>query len=108
VTVTIPEGCSVTEKEIRSALPQNLIFPEKTKDLLEMTVYECSSGKEKLICDKNGEIREEREEGYIKLLMKIRRNGTIKKLIFLEAKGSGNAAMLEELKMRIGDQIRGR
>ncbi len=108
ITVTIPEDFAITEREIRSALPQDLIVPGKAKDLLEITVYEYSSGKEKLICDKKGEIREESEEGYIKLLIKIRRNGAIKRLIFVDAMGSGNADMLEELKIRIDYQLRER
>jgi hypothetical protein len=108
VTITIPEGYAVTEREIRSALPDDLVSPGKTKDFLEITVYEYSSGKEKLICDKNGEIREEQEEGYIKLLVKIRRDGTIKRFVLVEAKGSGNAAMMEELKTRIRDEFKGR
>ncbi len=92
VTITIPPGIALEEREIRAALPERL--STRRYDGIEIVIYYYSLGVEKLSYGGNDEVRETAGEGKINALVKLKKKGKLGKALFISGHGTGKDAIL--------------
>ena len=106
ITVSTPKGVQISPENIKTAVLQQLILDPQSARILELTIYEYSSGKEKLIYDIDGNISSSNEAAYMKVLCAITENGRLNKAFFVEASGSNDEQLITSLKTELMKQLR--
>ena len=106
ITVSTPKGVQISPENIKTAVLQQLILDPQSARTLELTIYEYSSGKEKLIYDINGSISSSNEAAYMKVLCSVTENGSLNKAFFVEASGSNDEQLITSLKTELMKQLR--
>jgi hypothetical protein len=106
LNVSLPRGAQITGEEIKSALSTELAIDPKSGDTLELTIYDYSSGKERLTYSEGGEINSTIETGYIKALCVIRSGGRMRRAFFLSCRGADAAEMSSALKAEFKKYMR--
>ena len=106
IAVTVPPGINLTAKEIREMLPEKLLISGDSEFILEISVYDYSSGKEHLIYDKSGEFTGRNDDAYVKALLTLKRKNRLEYSLYAEGHGPDRKAMLDSLIKDISRQLK--
>ena len=73
---------------------------------LEITIYDCSLGKERLIYNSDGTVTAKTESPYIKLLCAVKKGNRLIKAVFIEASGDASNDMIAGLVRDVKKNLR--
>jgi hypothetical protein len=97
IDVSSPKNTALMADEIKQNLQNALLTKNDSPHILEITIYDFSLLKERLIYDSNGITSERDETGYIRFLCTIKKEGRIVRAVFLEVRGSNKEEMIDAL-----------
>jgi hypothetical protein len=106
VMIKIPPGVPLEESAVRAALPGNIAVG-KGFDRIEIVVYYFSLGIERLSYGDNDEIRESAQEGKMKALIKLKKNGVLTRALFISSGGAGKDEILKAFSREFAVTIAG-
>lgn len=96
ITVTIPPGIPLREDAVAKHLPGSATLPADC-DEAEVVVYHFSRGVERFTLDDNGSLEESLSSGRAECLVKIKRNGNLIKVLFIDSRGRTMNEILDNL-----------
>ncbi|MDR3236913.1 MAG: hypothetical protein LBT84_00240 [Spirochaetia bacterium] len=97
IDVSSPKNTAIPADETKKNLQSALAIKKDSPHILEITIYDFSLLKERLIYDNSGIVSERDETGYIRFLCTVKKEGRIIKAVFLEVRGSNKEEMIEAL-----------
>jgi len=97
INVIAPENVPIQSDAIRNIFLTEFPLKNNSGKNLEITVYDCSLGKERLIYNSDGTVTVKTESGYMKLLCVVKKENRLVKTIFIEASGKTPDDMAADL-----------
>lgn len=91
ITILIPKTISITIKEIMPYIPNDALC--KFKGTIQIILYAYTSGEE-TISYKTNKITYYKSPGYMKVLIKIKHQKTLKRVYFIKATGNTKQEIL--------------
>jgi hypothetical protein len=104
IIIRIPQGISLEEREVRANLPENLKTSGRY-DRIEIVIYRFSQGVEKLSYSGKDSLNETLTSGEIRALIKLKKNGVLRKALFVTANGARKEQILTAFAGRISEII---
>jgi hypothetical protein len=104
IIIRIPQGISLEEREVRANLPENLKTSGRY-DRIEIVIYRFSQGVEKLSYSGKNSLNETLTSGEIRALVKLKKNGVLRKALFVTANGARKEQILTAFAGRISEII---
>ncbi len=92
--ITIPPGIDLNERDIRERLPSSIAGVRCACDTIEIVIYYYSAGTEKLSYGDTGNFSSTSNDGSVKSLIKLKKNGSLRRVFFVDADGSGKEEIL--------------
>jgi len=97
ISVEAPKNAPMQADAIKDALLAEFPLKSNSGKNLEITVYDCSLGKERLIYNSDGTVTAKTESGYIKLLCAVKKENHLIKAIFIEINSDTQADIAADL-----------
>jgi hypothetical protein len=104
IIIRIPQGINLEEREVRANLPENLKTSGRY-DRIEIVIYRFSQGVEKLSYSGKDSLNETLTSGEIRALIKLKKNGVLRKALFVTANGARKEQILTAFAGRISEII---
>jgi len=104
IIIRIPQGINLEEREVRESLPKNLKTSGRY-DRIEIVIYRFSQGVEKLSYSGKNSLNETLTSGEIRALIKLKKNGVLRKALFVTANGARKEQILTAFAGRISEII---
>lgn len=104
IIIRIPQDINLEEREVRSSLPSNLKISSRY-NRIEIVIYQFSQGVEKLSYSGKNSLDETLTTGEIKALIKLKKNGVLRKVLFVTAQGARKDQILTSFAGRITEII---
>ena len=104
IIIRIPQGINLEEREVRESLPKNLKTSGRY-DRIEIVIYRFSQGVEKLSYSGKNSLNETLTSGEIRALIKLKKNGVLRKALFVTAQGARKEQILTAFAGRISEII---
>jgi len=101
INVTVPENASIQTDTIRNALLAEFPLKNNSDKNLDITIYDCSLGKERLVYNNDSTITTKIENGYIKLLCAVKKENRLVKTVFIEVSGEALNDMTANLVLEV-------
>ena len=106
IDVTAPENTPIQADVIRSALLAEFPLKSNSGKSLEITIYDCSLGKERLTYNSDGTVTAKTESPYIKLLCAVKKENRLIKAVFIEVNGDAPNDMAVNLIREVKKSLR--
>ncbi|MCL2026286.1 MAG: hypothetical protein FWG92_05720 [Leptospirales bacterium] len=97
IIVTTPENVPMQADAIRNALLTEFPLKNNSGKKLEITVYDCSLGKERMIYNSDDTVTVKTESAYMRLLCAVRKENRLIKAVFIEVSGDTLEGMAADL-----------
>ncbi|MBN2160632.1 MAG: hypothetical protein JW807_14685 [Spirochaetes bacterium] len=105
ITVIVPPGVNLGRQEVMGFLPKSV--PAGTPyNRVEIVIYYFSEGIEKFIYNENS-MQETMNRGSIRALIKLKNEGVLRKVLFIEADGSNREDILKNLALKLSKALAG-
>lgn len=103
LVLIVREGLGVTRAEVQDVFTQYLKSATDGNDIIEVTIFSYSSGKETFFYSGNAgdNVKTNTDDGSIEALIKIREDGRLVDTAFLKARGRSKDELLKKISTEI-------
>lgn len=106
ITLTIPPGINLNRDEIKVHVP-GAAPAGNPRGRIEIVIYYFSEGIEKIVYNENS-MQESTHRGTIRALVKLKREGVLRRALFIDAEGRNREDILKNFSLKLSAALSGR